>query len=257
MPGSRGYDCRSRATGWWRRADKGIEGVTDQLHSLIGVRLFTGLDEASRRALEQRCRWRRFAPHQQIIEGQADSRDVFFIVAGKVRVVNYAASGREVSLEDIGAGGCFGELAAIDGQPRSATVLAMEPTIVATVGPADFLRFVTERPPLAQALLRHLTAMIRKSTERIFDLSTLGAHERVYAELLRLGLACLAEDNTAAIHPIPVHSDIANRIGTTRETVARVFGELARNGLVRRDRDTLTILDFGRLTEMVGEWRGE
>lgn len=231
--------------------------MSDPSHSLAGVRLFSVLGDADRRSLEARCRWRRFQPHQQIIDRQSESRDVFFVVEGKVRAVAYAASGREVSLEDIGAGGFFGELAAIDAQPRSATVVAIEPTVVATLAPETFVRVATEKPPLALALLKHLTQMIRRSNERIFDLSTLGAHERVYAEIMRLSLPNLDDDNRAQIHPIPVHGDIASRIGTTRETVARVFGELTRNGLIRRDRDTLVVLDFERLTEMVGALRGE
>ena len=75
------------------------------------------------------------AAHEQIIDSDSDSRDVLFVAGGKVRIVNYSASGREVSLDDVGAGGFFGELAAIDGASRSATVVALEDTIVASLAP--------------------------------------------------------------------------------------------------------------------------
>ena len=68
------------------------------------------------------CGWKAYGAHEQIIDRQSETKDVFFVVEGKVRVVNYSVSGREITLDDIEAGGHFGELAAIDGLPRSASV---------------------------------------------------------------------------------------------------------------------------------------
>src|SRR3546814_9391694 len=90
----------------------------------------------------------------------------------------------------------------------------------------------------------------------LMDLSTLGANNRVYAELLRLAKSGLRDDNSAVIRPIPIHGDIASRVSTTRETVARVLGDLARTDLVRRESEALIINDVDRLTEMVEEFRG-
>ncbi|MEM9682978.1 MAG: helix-turn-helix domain-containing protein, partial [Pseudomonadota bacterium] len=84
----------------------------------------------------------------------------------------------------------------------------------------------------------------------------LGANNRVYAELLRLSKPGIRDDNTATIQPIPIHGDIASRVSTTRETVARVLGELSRSDLVRRMDDQLVILDVERLEDMVEQFRG-
>ena len=89
------------------------------------------------------------------------------------------------------------------------------------------------------------------------DLSTLGANNRVHAELLRLAKPGIKEANTAEISPIPIHGDIASRVSTTRETVARVFSDLTREGILRRDQDTLIILDIDTLTDIVETVRGE
>ncbi|MEE8122740.1 MAG: cyclic nucleotide-binding domain-containing protein, partial [Alphaproteobacteria bacterium] len=78
-----------------------------------------------RRALEKQCRWREVPAQEQIVDPLNDSRDVYFVVRGEVRVVNYSYSGREIRYADIPAGGFFGELAAIDGAPRSANVVAL------------------------------------------------------------------------------------------------------------------------------------
>ena len=158
-----------------------------------------------------------------------------------------------MSFEELSAGGTFGELAAIDGAPRSATVVALEPTEVASVDPATFMSIVLDNPATSRRLMERLTSMIRKSTERIFDLSVYGANIRIYADLMRLAEPNVRDDNSAEISPIPVHSDIAARVSTTRETVARVLNDLSRREVLIREKDRLVVTDIDRLTEMVEE----
>ncbi|MBM3537379.1 MAG: Crp/Fnr family transcriptional regulator [Alphaproteobacteria bacterium] len=230
--------------------------------TLAQVSLFAALPPTHRQAIERRCRWRTYKEDEQIIDRETDTQDVFFVVAGKARVVNYSPAGREVSFDEIGPGGCFGELASIDGQPRSAAVVAIRPTLAASLSAAVFREILESNPTVAQALLRRLAEVVRESTDRIMDLSTLGAHNRVYAELLREArdsdpTAFERITNQASIRPIPVHSDIAARVSTTRETVARVLGELARKGIVERESDALVLRDVARLTKMVREFRAD
>ena len=223
-------------------------------HTLSGVSLFAKLREAERRQIETQFRWHTYEPQQQIIDRESDSRDVFFIARGKARIIYYSPSGREVSLEDIGDGGFFGELAAIDGRPRSASVIAVTRAIVASLAPELFVKLVTTNPELAHALMKRLAAMIRQSSERIFDLSTLRAQSRVYGELLRLVGNKLRADNTAVIDPAPVHADIASRVSTTRETVARALSDLARHNVVKRDKHALVILDVEKLSDLAEDY---
>ena len=121
----------------------------------------------------------------------------FFVDEGQVRVVNYSISGREITLDDIGPGGHFGELAAIDGQPRSASVMALTGCSVAIMQQEHFLELVNENPSVALKVMRGLASIIRNSTERIMDLSTLAANNRVQADLLRQALNNLNGDNCA------------------------------------------------------------
>lgn len=218
---------------------------------LDGIGLLDGLPEATRRALEKQCSWRRYDNHAQIIDRDSESRDIYFVTQGSVRVVNYSASGREVSFDDVEAGGFFGELSAIDNLPRSATVIALADTVVAGLPPAVFKRLMAEHPSVALAIVERLAAVIRQATDRIMDLSTLGAHNRVHAELLRLGRHNDWKDNVAVIDPAPIHADIASRVSTTRETVARVLGELSRNGLIAREKNALVVRDVARLESLV------
>jgi CRP-like cAMP-binding protein len=227
--------------------------------SLEGVRLLSGLSREEREAAERQCSWKRYRADEQIIDRDSDTRDVLFVVSGKVRIVNYSLSGREVTLGDVGAGGHFGELAALDGEPRSASVMALEDTVIAAMPPDYFLRTIQAHPESTLFILQSLSRIVRRSTERIMDLSTLGANNRVHAELLRLARAAAVSDvaNEATISPIPVHSDIASRVSTTRETVARVLNELAREGIVKREKDALKVLNIDALENLVVEVRGE
>lgn len=234
-----------------------------EARSLAKVGLFAGLDEAERRRIEARCRWRRYQPHESIIDRASESRDVYFIVSGRVRVVNYAASGREISFDDIEAGGVFGELAAIDGGERSANVVALNTTEVASLAPRAFLEVMADHPEVALAVMRRLTRMVRQASHRIMELSTLGAQNRVHAELLRLARDAAGDAEAggpgpaapvqARISPIPVHADLASRVSTTRETVARVLSDLTRAGLLERDRNALVVTDLRRLAELVAQ----
>lgn len=222
--------------------------------TLADVPLFRDLGELERKRYESVCSWRSYQQGQEIIGRESDSKDVFFVVGGKVRVVNYSFSGREISYEDISAGQLFGELAAIDGRPRSASVVAMEDSLLAIMPGGAFLKIVTHHPPVAHAMMERLAEIVRTSTDRIMDLSTVGAHNRVYAEILRLARPTL-EDNTAVIQPIPVHADIASRVSTTRESVARAISELLKKKLVEREDDALIIKDFQQLEDTVHEFR--
>jgi len=232
--------------------------VTDTMkRSLSDMKLVSGLTEEQRAPIEKACRWLRFTNQEQIIDKQSGAREIFFIVEGSVRIVNYSLSGREVTLDDLGPGNHFGDLAAIDGEPRSASVMALSDCLLAAL-PHDHLLGAMERHwSIAFAVMGSLTRIVRASTDRIMDLSTLGANNRVHAEILRRARESDAGDNTATITPIPVHSDIASRVSTTRETVARVLNDLARQSLVARTKESLVIQDLDRLERMVEYVRGE
>ena len=179
------------------------------------------------------------------------------MVSGRARVVNYSLSGREVTFNDREGGAYFGELAARDGEPRSANVVALDDSVVAILSQEGFHEMLMAYPQIPVRILKDLAKIVRISTDRIMDLSTLGANNRVHAELLRLAVKNLSDDDTAHISPIPIHGDIASRVSTTRETVARVFSDLTRERILKRDSDALIILNIKKLTQIVQEVRGE
>ncbi len=127
---------------------------------LAGFPLFDGLDEVRRR-IESSCQWVHYDAGQAIVDPKDGRRDVFFVVHGRVRVVNGTASGGSVVHADLEAGEIFGELAVLGDQPRTASVWAVERTLVAVLPPEELLAIVREHGTFALRLLNRLAHIVR------------------------------------------------------------------------------------------------
>jgi CRP-like cAMP-binding protein len=179
--------------------------------SLAGIEILEWLPSAALATLEARCRWKEYTVDEQIIDQGSDNRDVFFVVDGGVRVVNYSTTGREIAYANLGSDAYFGEIAAIDGLPRSAAVVAIKPSMIASMASEIFLDLLFERPPVALKVLRKLCGVVRVCDDRIMDLSTLRAVQRVHIEVLRLAKA--GSDGIPVIDPLPGFSTVPSRSG--------------------------------------------
>ncbi|MBL24281.1 MAG: Crp/Fnr family transcriptional regulator [Rhodospirillaceae bacterium] len=224
--------------------------------SLAGIDILKTMTPNDREKLEQRCTWRNVKKQEVIVDRQSDSSEIYFVATGRVRVVNFSLSGREITFDEMVAGQYFGQLAALDNQPRSANVIAVEDSLLASLSQEPFKDLLLIYPEISLQLLVEMAQIIRVSTDRIMDLSTLGANNRVLAEILRLANENVLDDNTAKIEPIPIHNDVASRVSTTRETVARVFSDLTKRDLVERQGSSLIIHDLELLHDMVEDFRG-
>lgn len=220
-------------------------------NTLAGIALFEGLDEGERGRIENRCQWRRYKTRQMVFDRESTSREIFFVAQGTVRVVNYTLSGREIAFATLVAGEYFGELAAIDALPRSASVQAIEDSLLAFLPANVFLELLHRRGEIAFRVLERLVGVVRASTERIMDLSTLGAMQRVYGEILRLAVPDAASPDLWIVRPVPSEREIGGRTSTARETVARALRQLRQGGIVRRKGRNLYILDRARLEKIV------
>lgn len=230
-----------------------------QVRSSLGlrsVRLFEGLAPPRLDALAQACRWRSLPAGRMLVQRAEHERDVHFVIDGRLRVTIFALNGRQLTFREIGAGGHFGELAAIDGQPRSADVLTLRPSVVASLAAEDFRRVLGEEQRVAERVMRSLCALVREISERVIDLSTLGVQNRVHAELLRLAREAGCDDNRARLEPAPTHSDMASRVSTNREQVTRELNALAQRGLLAKEGKALVLCDVAQLERMVAEVRG-
>jgi CRP-like cAMP-binding protein len=223
---------------------------------LRGIPLLAGLETSALEALARECAWRNLAAGQRVISRNATDRDVYVIVAGRVRVTTYSSAGRQVTFRDLEAGDVFGDVAAIDGEPRSADVVALESTLVASMTPAVFRRLLREQPEVAERVLRGFASLVRRLSERVIDLSTLGVQNRIHAELLRRARAAGVNGNAARLDPPPKHADIASQVSTYREQVTRELSALAKAGILGKEDGALVVRDVARLERLVEEVRG-
>jgi CRP-like cAMP-binding protein len=145
--------------------------VAEPQYSLEGVALFKGLSADSLKRIQQNCSWRRYEPEEPIVEYLDRSDDVFFLASGEARVIVYSLTGKVVSFHDLGPGDMFGELPAIDGHPRSASVEARTSCLVACMKAASFHDLLQLEPLVLQAVLRQLVGTIRRLSTRVYEFS--------------------------------------------------------------------------------------
>ncbi len=204
-------------------------------------------DEFLRRAQLTRVR-----KAQMILGEGSEASDVYLIRSGRVQFSLVSIHGREMILRDFGEGHIFGELAAIDGLPRSASAVALEDCQLARMNGPAFVAFLGEVPQAGLWMAQQLAKRVRDLTNRAFELATLPVAARLQTELLRLALAGerLAPDR-AIIRPLPTHADLAARIGTRREAVSRELSILAHEGLVAQSGRSLEILSLEQLRTLL------
>ena len=202
----------------------------------------TDLDALAKRWTERNYR------HNELIVARGDTgRDVFFLLQGRARVTLFSEDGREITYRDIGPGEIFGELAGIDGKARSADVVALVPTRASRLPEAAFREIVNNHPTFAWMLLEHLSAQLRRMTDRVFEFSTLVVRIRLIRELLRRAEEIGPVNGQASISPAPTHFELAAKIDTHREAVSREMSALAKSGLIEKLGSTLVLHDLAAL----------
>jgi CRP-like cAMP-binding protein len=230
---------------------------TDRAAALARATILAGLSEGALAKLAAQCLWRDYDVGQSILAYQDTSTDVSFLVHGKARAIIYSPDGKAVIFTDLQPGAMFGEIAAIDRGPRSASVEAMEPCAVASLSAAQFEALVRAEPSVATATLRHLAGEVRRLSDRVFEFSTMVVRNRIHAELLRLAGGANVKQTVVILTPAPSLADIADRISTHREAVSRELARLVDIGLLSREGKSLRIADMAKLVTLVNEAKGE
>jgi CRP/FNR family transcriptional regulator, cyclic AMP receptor protein len=192
---------------------------------------FQGADPTLLAKAAPAARWIDVEAGKLILDFGDDTDDVFFVVDGALRVVIRTALGQEIILGDIWPGELFGDVAAIDGAKRSASVVALRKTQLCRLPSQTFLGLALNAPPVGLRLLRAMTARLRREDERLFELTALPVRERLAAELLRLSRPRTG-DRGRVISPPPPQHVIAARIGARRETVSLSLRSLVDENLI-------------------------
>lgn len=221
--------------------------------ALKDVPMFQGIDEASLRGIAGLCTIRDYGPGELVIGERDVSFDVLILLEGEARVSLYSRDGQRVAFHDIGAGSVLGEISAIDGAPRSASVEAVSDCSMAVLPRRHFLALMESNSGFALAVSRKLAGDVRRLTTRVFEFSTMAVRYRLHAELLRLGEEKADGATSALISPMPTSSDLASRISTHREAVSREMARLNDKGVAVKQGRTLYIPSLPKLRELMEE----
>ncbi len=195
--------------------------------------LFTSISVDAIEDLAERASLRRVAAHGTIVSQDEPGDSMFLIVSGRVKVGIFGENGREVTLSVLRQGQCFGEMSLFDGKERSANCIATEPTVLIVLHRQDLLRHIARHPATALNLLGEMAGRLRRADESIAQLALCDVNERLVHRLI-----CLAEEEgTESAEGIlvrrrPTQQELANMIGSCRETISRAFNQLAREGLI-------------------------
>jgi CRP/FNR family cyclic AMP-dependent transcriptional regulator len=214
-----------------------------------------GRDEVE--ALTAQVEHLRYGKGEMILQRRDEDGGIYLLMDGVLLANLYARSGREVGYRRILPGGYFGEIAAIDGLPRSVNIVALEDVRLVRLPQRLVLRLFEESPRFMRALMEDMASLTRALTDRLFELTAVSVACRVDIELLRMATAAGGDGETAVIHPCPTHAELAVLVGSQREPVTRELNRLASLNIVRQSGRTLKVLDMAALADEVERIGGE
>jgi len=212
------------------------------------IPLFSALGAEERGLVAKLIRLRRYGARQVVVR-QGDAGGALFLsISGYFKAVSTSKEGKDVLLSIMGPGEVFGELSVLDGQPRSATVVTLEPSVLAFIERAPLLQLLEESPSLATRLLEVLAQRLRNLTKRCETISSQDVPKR-----LARALISLADDHGQVSESgvrIPVRlsqQDLGNMVGATRESVNKQLRHWTQTGVVQRESGCVIIADLPAL----------
>jgi len=218
--------------------------------------LLSCLSEQELAVVREQCDACSFDPGDIMVERGEHDKSVYFIIHGCVHVLNYSSSGRAVTYASAAEGEMFGEMAAIDGLPRSAWVCAITDCKLIKIREETFMGFVRSNSTFAISVLRKLSNNLRELDKRLINILSLGAEQRACIEIISMAEPDPEMPGRYRILEMPTHTHFANLIGSSRETVSRILSRLKTDclitlsgkGLEISDRKGLENRAFGRST---------
>lgn len=176
-----------------------------------------------------------------IVEGDT-SEGLFVLLSGSVKVFSTSGGGREITFGMVGAGDYFGEMS-LDGGPRSASVMAIEPCICALLNRADIDRHLAEEPGFAINLVIHAIRRARAATEVARKMALLDVYGRLVS-VLEESITSLRPLDATPPHSLEAttHREIASRVGASREMVSRLLKDLEKGGYIEMSAKRITVL---------------
>jgi CRP/FNR family cyclic AMP-dependent transcriptional regulator len=215
---------------------------TEGFESLRKIPLFASVSDEDLETIASMLIPRRFPRHKTIVEEGFSGDYMYVIQKGRVKVTKFSGDGREKILEILDEGTFFGEMSLLDSAPRSASVKALTDVRILALARNDFMNVLSRSPDLALAVIRELTRRLREQDEQAKSLSFQRVKQRTQGLLVRLAREDSGHSDRRAT-PALTHQEIADMIGTSRETVTRAVKGLEEEGWLARDGKHYLVLD--------------
>ena len=218
---------------------------------LRNVPIFSDLKDSDLNIISDKMISRAYEKGQMILLEESQGETFFIIVSGAVKVTRLSDDGREVILAILGESDFFGEMSLLDGEGRSANIVANEDAEVLTLSRRDFLDCLETYPKIAIALLQELAIRLRKSDQHIESLSLSDSEHRIAITLIRFAQELgTIKQGDVKISNLPFQQDIANMAGTSRETVSRTLKLLEEKDLIKKHGKDLIIYKFDEFRQL-------
>ena len=214
---------------------------------LRAIPMFADLSAEDLDAFAGLVQFRRYPKGAFIINQNEQGSCMFLLVAGRVKVTLASPDGKELALNYIEAPGHFGEMSLVDGETRSADVIATTDVETFAIDAKDFSSAIQLQPRLALSLIATLSKRLRQTIVRLEDMAFHDATHRVMRVVLNVATASYETRGVPVIQGL-THYDIATLAGTSRETASRIISMLAREGVVAT-KGRRIIVDLFRLRE--------
>ena len=206
---------------------------------LQNIPLLKGVDKAILDRLAPAFLVKRIARGGFVLHKGGSGEHLLFLLSGRLQAVDVSEEGREIGLSIITPGDYFGDLAIIDGLPRSASVVASETSLVAFLPRTQALDLIYNTPLVAERMLKRMASKIRDASNYRAILGIPNAFQRVFALLNQF--AKIAPGGLVVIEKMPTQQEIAIMVNTSRETVSRAIHALIQKGVVEKDMRRLIV----------------
>jgi len=223
----------------------------DTIEMLQGMPLFAGLSKRELQTIAQLTKQRRYDRYQVIIKAGDRGTALFLLTSGIVRVTVGGSLGKELILGVLYPQDFFGEMALLDGLPRSATVTALEESEVLVISQKDFLECIRKVPQVAAKMIVTLSLRLRQTDQKVGNLAFLKAPRRVARTLLDLaqGQGQRAPEGIT-LNLRFTRQELAELAGVTRETLTRLLMKFQEHGILTVERRKLFIPDPKKLEDL-------
>jgi CRP-like cAMP-binding protein len=207
--------------------------MNNSIDFLKKVPIFGGLNQNEYATIHDLMKKKSFKRDDVIFSQEEMGDSLFIIVNGRIKVALYSETGKELILSILKSGDFFGEMSLLDGEPRSANIIAVEDSTLLILERKDFISYLEKSPSLSLKILKIMSKRLRITDEQIGSLALLDVYGRIARFLINVAKTDGKKvDEGIIIEPKLTHQEIAGMVGTSRETVSRTLSDLQKKGLL-------------------------